>query len=81
MYNPSKLDRKEWCSLTVAKNIKVYLVEMDIKQAWLSKQIGMDTDKLCQALNDKRKLDTEEFAKILSVLKVPAERFIHVDSA
>lgn len=62
--------------MSIAKSIKLYLVENNIKQAWLAKKMGIATDKLCLALNDKRKMDTEEFSKIITALNVPAELFI-----
>lgn len=65
--------------MSVAKNIKVYLTENDITQKWLSSKTGIDSEKLSLSLNDKRKLNTEEFAKILIALQVPAETFIKTD--
>lgn len=62
--------------MSVAKEIKTYLTANDIKQKWLANKIGIDCDKLSQSLNDKRKLDTEEFAKITIALNVPADTFI-----
>lgn len=62
--------------MSVAKEIKTYLTANDIKQKWLANKIGIDCDKLSQSLNDKRKLDTEEFAKITITLNVPADTFI-----
>lgn len=65
--------------MSVAKNIRLYLVENSITQKWLSIKTGIDYEKLCLSLNDNRKLDVEEFAKILVALKEPAERFIKID--
>lgn len=65
--------------MSVAKNIRLYLVENSITQKWLSIKTGIDYEKLCLSLNDNRKLDVEEFAKILVALKEPAERFIKSD--
>ena len=36
----------------------------------------MDYDKLSQTLNEKRKLNVEEFAKIVRVLGVSADVFL-----
>lgn len=65
--------------MSVAKNIRLYLVENCITQKWLSIKTGIDYEKLCLSLNDNRKLDVEEFAKILVALKEPAEKFIKTD--
>lgn len=65
--------------MSVAKNIKVYLVKNNITQKWLSKKTGIESEKLSMSLNDKRKLDAEEFAKIIVALQVPAETFIKTD--
>lgn len=62
--------------MSVAKEIKTYLVVNDIKQKWLANKIGMDCDKLSQALNEKRKIDIEEFSRIIFALEVPPETFI-----
>lgn len=65
--------------MSVVKEIKTYLIANDIKQKWLAKKIGLDSDKLSQSLNGKRKLDTEEFSRIISVLNVSADTFIKTD--
>ena len=62
--------------MSVAKNIKVYLVENNLTQKWLSMKTGIESEKLNLSLNDNRKLDVEEFAKIIVALNEPAERFI-----
>lgn len=62
--------------MTVAKNIKLYLVKNNITQKWLSNKTGIGVEKLSLSLNDKRKLDSEEFAKIIVALHEPAEIFI-----
>ncbi len=62
--------------MTVSKNIKVYLIEHNITQKWLSKETGIDKEKLNLSLNDNRKLDVEEFAKIIVALNVSADTFI-----
>ena len=54
--------------MTVAKNIKLYLVKNNITQKWLSNKTGIGVEKLSLSLNDKRKLDSEEFAKIIVAL-------------
>lgn len=65
--------------MSVAKNIRLYLVENSITQKWLSMKTGIDYEKICLSLNENRKLDVEEFVKILVALNEPAERFIKSD--
>ena len=62
--------------MTTAEKIKLYLVEHKIKQSEVSDATGIDKDKLCLALNGKRKLSTEEFSCIVSFLGVSADLFI-----
>lgn len=65
--------------MTVAKNIKLYLIKNNLTQKWLSNKTGIDCEKLNLSLNEKRKLDTEEFAKIIYALNEPAETFIKTE--
>ena len=62
--------------MTTGEKIKLYLVEHKIKQTDISAGIGMDKDKLCMALNGKRKLSTDEFGSIVTFLGVSADIFI-----
>lgn len=67
---------EEEIGMTVAKNIKLYLIDHGIKQRTIADNVNMNYDKLCQSLNGKRKLDVEEFAKIVQVLGVSADNFL-----
>ena len=62
--------------MTAAEKIKLYLVEHKVKQTDVSSGTGIDKDKLCLALNGKRKLSTDEFSSIVSFLGVSADLFI-----
>lgn len=62
--------------MSVSKNIKLYLIDYEIKQKTVADRIQMDYDKLSQTLNEKRKLNVEEFAKIVRVLGVSADVFL-----
>ncbi len=62
--------------MSVAKRIKLYLVENGIQQKRIAAATGIGEEKLSQSLNGKRKLETEEFAKIVNVLNVSADTFI-----
>ena len=63
--------------MSVATNIKKYLSDHHIKQKTLADQIDLDYDKLSQSLNDRRKLDVEEFARIVTALHVSADIFLN----
>ena len=62
--------------MSVGKQIRIYLIEKGISQTWVSEQARIALPKLNASLNDKRKLDVEEFSSIINVLKVDANRFL-----
>ena len=62
--------------MSVGKQIKLYLIEKGISQTWVSEQARIALPKLNASLNDKRKLDVEEFSSIINVLKEDANRFL-----
>ena len=61
--------------MSVGKQIRLYLIEKGISQTWVSEQARIALPKLNASLNDKRKLDVEEFS-IINVLKEDANRFL-----
>lgn len=62
--------------MSVGKKIRLYLIEKGISQTWVSEQARIALPKLNASLNDKRKLDVEEFSSIINVLKEDANRFL-----
>ena len=60
--------------MSVGKQIRLYLIEKGISQTWVSEQARIALPKLNASLNDKRKLDVEEFSSIINVLKEDANR-------
>ena len=62
--------------MSVGKQIRIYLIEKGISQTWVSEQARIALPKLNASLNDKRKLDVEEFSSIINVIKEDANRFI-----
>ncbi len=62
--------------MSVGKQIRLYLIEKGISQTWVSEQARIALPKLNASLNDKRKLDVEEFSSIINVLKEDANRFL-----
>lgn len=71
-----KLKLKEGEKMSVGKQIRLYLIEKGISQTWVSEQARIALPKLNASLNDKRKLDVEEFSSIINVLKEDANRFL-----
>lgn len=62
--------------MSVGKQIRLYLTEKGISQTWLSEQTKIALPKLNASLNDKRKLDAEEFSIIINVLNEDANKFL-----
>lgn len=63
--------------MSVGKQIRLYLIDKGISQTWLSEQSRIALPKLNASLNDKRKMDVEEFASIIKVLNEDANKFIN----
>ena len=62
--------------MSVGKKIRLYLIENGIRQTWVSEQARIALPKLNASLNDKRKLDVEEFSAIIKALNEDANKFI-----
>lgn len=62
--------------MSVGKKIRLYLIEKGISQTWLSEQSKIALPKLNASLNDKRKMNVEEFSTIINVLKEDANKFL-----
>ncbi len=62
--------------MSVGKQIRLYLIDKGISQTWLSEQSKIALPKLNASLNEKRKLDVEEFSSIISVLNEDANKFL-----
>ncbi|MCI8700113.1 MAG: helix-turn-helix transcriptional regulator [Clostridia bacterium] len=63
--------------MSVGKRIRLYLTEKGISQTWVSEQSKIALPKLNASLNDKRKLDVEEFSSIINVLNEDANKFLN----
>ena len=63
--------------MSVGKRIRMYLIEKGLSQTWLSEQSKIALPKLNASLNDKRKLDVEEFSSIINVLDEDANKFLN----
>lgn len=62
--------------MSVGKKIRLYLIEKNISQTWLSEQSKIALPKLNASLNDKRKMNVEEFSAIINALKEDANKFL-----
>lgn len=62
--------------VTVGERIKNYLLAEGLKQNKIAEKTGIGTDKLNLSLNGKRNLPLDEYARICSVLGVPADTFL-----
>lgn len=63
--------------MSVGKKIRLYLAEKGISQTWVSEQSKIALPKLNASLNDKRKMNVEEFSAIVNVLNEDANRFLN----
>lgn len=63
--------------MSVGKQIRLYLAENGISQTWVSEQSKIALPKLNASLNDKRKLNVEEFSSIVNVLNEDANKFLN----
>lgn len=63
--------------MSIGKQIRIYLAEKGISQTWVSEQAKIALPKLNASLNDKRKLNVEEFSAIISVLDEDANKFLN----
>ena len=66
---------------TVAERIRGYLAERNISNLELSKKTGIDVTALSKALNNKRKIDVNEYVLIIKALSLPAGTFLDPISA
>lgn len=61
---------------TVADKIKAYMAEKHITVQQLSQDTGIEMSALSKALNNKRKIDINEYVLIINVLGEPADKFL-----
>lgn len=63
--------------MSIGKRIRIYLAEKGISQTWVSEQTKIALPKLNASLNNKRKLNVEEFSEIIKVLNEDANKFLN----
>lgn len=62
--------------MSIGKQIRIYLADNGISQTWLSEQARIALPKLNASLNDRRKLNVEEFSTIINILNEDANKFL-----
>lgn len=62
--------------MNVATKIKKYIRDNGIKQSFISEKSGLSNNQLTLSLNNKRKLEIEEYIKICNALDVDIKCFI-----
>lgn len=62
--------------MSIGEKIRLYLIKNNISQTWVSEQAKIALPKLNASLKNKRKLDAEEFARIIHILNVDANTFL-----
>lgn len=63
----------------IAEKIAGYVLDKGIRQSHLCKKTGMTKQGLCMALQGKRKLSIDEYAKICNALDLPLAYFFEFD--
>ena len=61
---------------TVADKIRAYIAEKHITVQKLSQDTGIEISALSKALNNKRKIDINEYVLIIKALGEPADKFL-----
>ena len=56
-------------------DIKVYLVKNGLKQSYIARKAGIPEPIFCMMLNDKRKIEVNEYMRICDAIGVPLEQF------
>lgn len=56
-------------------DIKVYLVKNGLKQSHIAKKAGIPEPIFCMMLNDKRRIEVNEYMRICDAIGVPLEQF------
>ncbi len=57
------------------KDVKAYLIKNGIKQSYIAKKAGIPENIFCMMLNDKRRIEVNEYMRICDALGVPLEKF------
>lgn len=56
-------------------DIKVYMIKKGLKQKYIAEKAGIPEPIFCMMLNDKRKIEVNEYMRICDALGVPLEQF------
>lgn len=56
-------------------DIKVYLVKNGLKQSYVAEKAGISETIFCMMLNDKRRIEVNEYMRICDAIGVPLDQF------
>lgn len=56
-------------------DIKVYMAENGLKQTHIAEKAGIPKPIFCMMLNDKRKIEVNEYMRICDAIGVPLDQF------
>lgn len=56
-------------------DIKAYMVKNGLKQSHIAKKAGIPEPIFCMMLNDKRRIEVNEYMRICDAIGVPLEQF------
>lgn len=73
--NKIKIMKIERCDSLKGSDIKVYLVKNGLKQAHIAKKAEIPEPIFCMMLNDKRRIEVNEYMRICDAIGVPLEQF------
>lgn len=65
----------ERCDSLKGSDIKAYLVKNGLKQAHIAKKAEIPEPIFCMMLNDKRRIEVNEYMRICDAIGVPLEQF------
>lgn len=73
--NITKITKIERGDKVKGSDIKVYLVKNGLKQSHIAKKAGIPEPIFCMMLNDKRRIEVNEYMRICDAIGVPLEQF------
>ena len=73
--NITKITKIERGEKLKGSDIKVYLVKNGLKQSHIAKKAGIPEPIFCMMLNDKRRIEVNEYMRICDAIGVPLEQF------
>ena len=75
MENEIKIVKTERRERLKGSDIKVYMIKNGLKQKYIAREAGIPEPIFCMILNDKRRIEVNEYMRICDALGVPLEQF------